>query len=115
MAFLYWAIPGPVFPLHLAHFFFNFLYAFYLMLQSIKQSYGIFRSQVLYVFAGICMGFLGGLTNYFYWYRIPILPMLNIFVFVGLLHTYALTKFRLMEVNIVFKKGLFIPLAYSLF
>ena len=105
MAFLYWAIPGPVFPLHLAHFFFNFLYAFYLMLQSIKQSYGIFRSQVLYVFAGICMGFLGGLTNYFYWYRIPILPMLNIFVFVGLLHTYALTKFRLMEVNIVFKKG----------
>ncbi|MFZ3063862.1 MAG: ATP-binding protein [Nitrospirota bacterium] len=106
MAFLYWAVPGPVFPLHLAQFFFNFLFAFYLMSYSIKQSKGIFKNQVLYLFIGITIGVIAGITNYFFWYRIPIPPFLNIFVSLGVSFiTYGIIKFRLMEVNIVFKKG----------
>ncbi len=97
--FLYWALPGPVFSLHLVHFFLNFLYAFYLLFEFIKQREEILRSQSLYVFIGIFIGFLGGATNYLYWYRIPILPVLNIFVFIGLLHIHAISKFRLTEAS----------------
>lgn len=97
--FKYWAIPGPIFPLHLAHFLLNFLYSFYLILYLIKKRDDVFRSQDLYAFIGIIIGFIGGATNYLYWYRVPILPVLNIFVFIGLLHIHAITKFRLMETS----------------
>lgn len=98
-AFPYWAIPGHIFPFHLAHFLLNFFYSFYLILYLIKQRDDVFRSQGLYVFIGIIIGFLGGATNYLYWYRVPILPVLNIFVFLGLLHIHAISKFRLTEAS----------------
>ncbi len=92
--FPYWAIPGPVFPFHLVHFFLNFLYAFYLILYPLRQKHG---DHVFYAFIGILIGFLGGTTNYLYWYRISIIPVLNIFVFVFLLHIYVITEIKFNE------------------
>ena len=46
------------------------------------------------------------MTNYFYWYRIPIPPVLSILVSAyTILVTYSIIKHRLMGINIVFKKG----------
>jgi hypothetical protein len=92
--FPYWAIPGHVFPFHLVHFFLNFLYAFYLILYPLRQKHG---NHIFYAFIGILIGFLGGTTNYLYWYRISIIPVLNIFVFVFLLHIYVITKIKFNE------------------
>lgn len=104
--FPYWALPGPIFPLHIIHVFFNFIYSNNLMLRAIKQSKGIFRNQVLYLLIGIIISLPAGATNYFFWYRIPFPPILNISVSFGVpFVTYGILKFRLMDINIIFKKG----------
>ncbi|MEK6681721.1 MAG: GAF domain-containing protein, partial [Nitrospirota bacterium] len=52
------------------------------------------------------IGFTAGMTNYFFWYRIPIPPILNIFVSLyAPCYSYAIIKYRLMDINFVFKKG----------
>ena len=106
MSFNYWLLPGPFFHMQLIHFGLNVIYSEYLMLRSIRESYGIFRNQILYVFIGTVITFSTGMTNYFYWYRIPIPPILTILVSgYTVLVTYSIIRFRLMGINIVFKKG----------
>ncbi|MEK6679513.1 MAG: ATP-binding protein [Nitrospirota bacterium] len=104
--FAYWLLPGHLFHIHLIHFGINILYSEYLMFNFIKQSQGMFRNQVIYLFFGTVIGFLAGMTNYFYWYRIPIPPLLNILVpLYVILVTYAIMKYKLMEISIVLKRG----------
>src|SRR4030067_2821377 len=106
MSFSYWPLPGPLFHIHLLHFSLNVLYSNYLLYRSIKETDGIFRNQLLYFLVGSAIGFTAGMTNYFFWYRIPIPPILNIFVSLyAPCYSYAIIKYRLMEINIVFKKG----------
>ena len=106
MSFNYWLLPGPLFHIHLLHFSLNVIYSFYLMSYYIRKSHGIFRNQILFVFVGYAIGIFAGMTNYFYWYRIPIPPVLNMFVSLyAVLMTYAIIKYRLMEINVVLKKG----------
>lgn len=114
LVFPYWGIPGTVFPLHLLHFGLIAVYTHYLMFQAIRQSQGVFRNQVLYVFLGTAIGFLSGSTNYFSWYRIPIPPFLNplISLYVVLV-ALALTKYRLSFV-IALTRGSIFGLVYLL-
>lgn len=106
MSFNYWLLPGPLFHIHILHFSINVIYSHYLMYYSIKESHGTLRNQVLYLSIGSAIGFLAGLTNYFFWYMIPIPPVLILLVSVyPMITTYAIIKYRLMEINIVFKKG----------
>ena len=106
MSFNYWLLPGPLFHVHLLHFGLNVIYSQYLMFRSVRESHGIFRNQVLYVLVGSLITFSTGMTNYFYWYRIPIPPVLSILVSAyTILVTYSIIKHRLMGINIVFKKG----------
>ncbi len=106
MSFSYWLLPGLLFHIHTLHFSINILYSHYLMFHSIRKGYGIFKNQVLYLFIGSVIGFTAGFTNYFYWYRIPIPPALILLVSVyPMMTTYAIIKYRLLDINIVFKKG----------
>jgi len=48
------------------------------------------------------IGFIGGSTNYFLWYGLPVLPLGNILVSLYMFGVgYALVRFRLMEVDLL--------------
>lgn len=100
--FQFWPIAGPFYSLFLIIWFFYVIYSTYLLYEKYRISRGIIRSQIKYVILGMVIGFTGGSTNYFLWYRIPILPIGNILVsvFVAAI-TYAILKYRLMDIRIV--------------
>lgn len=103
----YWAKTGPLFHLAITHFFINIIYSHFLLLKGIIGQRGVLRNQLFYVFLGTSIGYIAGSTNYFSWYRIPIPPFLNIFVsFYVISVAYAIIKHRLMDIELVIKKGL---------
>ena len=106
-AFPYWLLPGRLFPVHLTHFLINLIYSYFLIFRSLKDSKGLFRQQIRYVLLGTVIGFLGGLTNYFYWYRINIPPIFNISASLGVpIITYAIVRHHLMDIEVVIKRTL---------
>jgi len=75
------------------------------MLRFYKNSHGILRSQLKYIIIGTIIGYTGGITNYFLWYRIPIPPFGNISAsFYILCVAYAIIRYRLMDIRIVLRK-----------
>jgi len=114
LVFPYWPIPGPVFHLALSHFIAIVIYSFYLLQRTFKRSTGVFRNQILYVFLGTALGYFGGSTNYFSWYRIPIPPFLNIFVSLYVVFVaYAIVKHRLMDINVAITRGTVFAVVYA--
>ena len=104
MVFQNWLHVGPFFHLALAHFGGVMIYCFFVLYKSSFDSEGTYRNQLLWVFYAITIGFIGGVTNYFVWYRIPIPPFLNIlvsFIIVGT--AYAIVKYRLMDISLLFR------------
>lgn len=58
--------------------------------------------QIKYVFLGFLIGLVGGLTNYFMWFGIPIPPFGNILVTVYVaLNAYAIIKHRFFDIRLM--------------
>lgn len=103
----YWLLPGPLFHLALIHFVVLIVFSLFLLARELFRSKGIRKNQLLYIFIGTSIGYLAGSTNFFYWYRIPIPPVLNILVsFYVIFVTYAIVKYRLMDIEIFLKRSL---------
>jgi len=72
------------------------------MLNNYRKVEGIKKLQIKYVLLGSIVGFGGGLTNFFLWYDIEILPVGNIFVsFYTVFFSYAIIKYRLMDIRTI--------------
>ena len=76
--FDYWSVPGPLFHPFLALWFIYGIWATVILFKGYRISEGINRYRFKYVMLGMVVGFLSGSTNYFYWYQIPIPPVLHI-------------------------------------
>jgi signal transduction histidine kinase len=105
LVFPYWLKPGPIFKLHLLHFIINMAYSHFLMLRAIRNSVGVFRNQVLYVFIGLTLGYGAGIMHYLTWYRMSVPPFLIFLVsfsvaFIG----YSIIKYRFMDISTVIHK-----------
>lgn len=102
LSFLFWPEPGPAFHVFLLMFFGYAVASWYLLLYSWKKVEGIRKDQILYVFWGTFIGFLGGSTNYFLWYDIPIPPAGNwaVAVYVAMI-AYAIVTKKLFDVKVV--------------
>ncbi|MCK4532941.1 GAF domain-containing protein [bacterium] len=88
-------------------FVFFTIYSLYLLYNSYKKSIGYKSNRMKYVFWGSLIGFIGGSTNFLPLYGIRIYPIGNIANCVySLSVAYAIIEFRLIDINIVFKKGL---------
>jgi len=60
------------------------------------------RQSISYILTGTLVGYLGGATNYFLWYDIPIQPWGNISAsFYIITVAYAITRFRLFDMRVV--------------
>ena len=103
-------IPGPLFPLYLAIFGGVSLFSFYLMWRKMCTSSGLVRYQMGYVFGGILLSFILGSTVNL------LLPMLGIATtnlrnmgpvftnFAVISITYAILKYRLMNIHMALRK-----------
>ena len=90
----------------LLQFSLNIVYAHILLWQAIEKSSGIKRNQLKYIFLGTLSGFIGGSTNYFLWYKIPIPPYLNSLVsFYVLSVAYSIFKYRLMDIRLALSRA----------
>lgn len=75
------------------------------------------RRQLTYVLVATVIGWVGGATNYFLWYDIPIPPIGNVLVSVYvLLVAYAIVRHRLLNIEVIVKKTLvFAGISFILF
>lgn len=103
--FKFWPIAGTFYGVFLFLWIFYAYYAAYLLLKYYKSSTGILRLQLGYVAIGTVIGWTGGLTNYFLWYKISVPPFGNITASIYLMMiAYAILRYRLMDIRIVLKK-----------
>jgi two-component system, NtrC family, sensor kinase len=113
--FRLWPTPGGFYQFYLLYFSFFSYYSLFLIYKGFLSSSGNRRAQLRYIFIALFIGFAGGSTNFAYFYNIPFPPIGNIFVFLYvLILAYAIVKYRLMDITVVFTRaGIFLVL-YSL-
>jgi signal transduction histidine kinase len=100
--FPHWPVPGPLYPFYLMVFFYFVIATALMLVRGFRQAEGLQRNQLRFVLIGTSVGFLGGSTNYFLWYDIPIPPIGNGLVAVYVMAVgYAIIRFRLMEANLL--------------
>ena len=105
--FEYWPAPGPLYIFYICYFLLVVTYSIILIFRGYKCAKGQRRDQLKYTFFGLLIGFMGGATNFFLWYGIPIPPYGNILVSVcGLFLIYAILRHRLLNIEIVIRKSL---------
>lgn len=100
--FPFWPVPGLLYPVYLFIFFGYLSVALWKLIDGYRRAQGLVRNQLLFVILGTAVGFLGGATNFFLWYDVPIPPVGNglvAFYVVGV--GYAVLRFRLMEFNLL--------------
>lgn len=100
MGFDYWPIAGQAFIWFLAAWFLYVIYSTGILFYKYSKSSGTVHLQIKYILIGMIIGFIGGSTNYFLWYKLPILPVGNILVsvYVGSI-AYAIIRYRLMDLR----------------
>lgn len=104
--FPYWPKPGSLFFLYpFVIFPLMFGFMFYELIREFFRQKGLRRYQIQYVLIGAVLSVGGGYTNFFLWYNIPIPPIGNILVSVGMFAIfYCLIRYRLMDMRSVANK-----------
>jgi len=107
LSFPFWPNAGKVMNIYLAFFFGFILYAMYKLYIHYIEASGITKTRIIYLFIGLSFAIIAGSPNYFLWYDIPIPPILNplFIVYVGII-AYAILRHRLMDIEVVIKKGI---------
>jgi len=106
--FAYWPVPGLIYHFYLLVCYIGFVgYSLLQLFSTHKNSTGLLKSQLKYVIVGSLLGLGGGFFNFFLWYKIPILPYGNVLIVLyPLFFTYAMIRYRLMDIRLIIKKGL---------
>jgi signal transduction histidine kinase len=77
----------------------------YELVKFYRTSTLIQKNQVLYLFLGLIIGFSGGITNFLPMFGVNVYPFGNFTIpLYCVIVTYAILRYRLMDINIVFKK-----------
>ena len=105
-SFRYYTNPGFLFYIYMAFWMFYVTYPFIILCTSIKKHSGLIQNQLKYVMIASIMGFTAGATTFLGVYSDKIYPFGMPFIFLYLLViTYAIVKYRLMDISIVIKKS----------
>jgi signal transduction histidine kinase len=92
--FKFWPDPGVIYDTYLIGIYLCLItYSLFLLWKFYKTESGVKKSSIKYIIIGSLLGFIGGATNFFLWYNIPIPPYGNILVFVYPV-TLAFASFR---------------------
>ncbi len=105
-SFKYYSVPGVLFPYFFLVFLGMVIYAHYELFSAFKKSSGIRRNQFKYIVLASLIAFIGGSTSYFVDFNINIYPIGNCFIWIyPIILAYAIVKHRLLDITIIFKKG----------
>ncbi len=101
LMFPFWPEPGPLYPFYLIAFFFFSIVTWRLLVRTYRRvTTARERIQLRWVLGSTFVGIVGGATNFFLWYDIPILPFGNVLVAVYIGGVgYAIFRLRLIEVD----------------
>lgn len=104
--FRYYDVPGRLYPFFVLYFFALVIYAHSRLIKALLTSFGNKRNQIKYILFSSILAFSGGTFAFFPIYGLEIPPIGNYLIALyPLLITYAVIKHRLMDINIVFKRG----------
>jgi hypothetical protein len=107
-SFTFWPKPGIMYHPFLILWLACLAYTVYLLFKEYKTAKDIKKIQIKYLIIGTFIGYGGGITNYLYWYNIPVPPIGNILASAYILITaYAITRYRFMDIRVVLKKSVF--------
>ncbi|TKJ32892.1 MAG: hypothetical protein CEE38_21975 [Planctomycetes bacterium B3_Pla] len=102
MGFDFWPSAGPLYAPFLLIWLSCAVYSVVLLARGYKKAAGVKKSQLSYVLLGTIVGYLGGATNYFLWYDVPVPPIGNwaitLYVF---LVAYSILKHRLFDIRAI--------------
>lgn len=102
LSFSFWPTPGVFYHPFLLVFFLYTIYAWSLLFRAHKNSLGIRKQQIKYVLLGSMVSFIGGSTNYFLWYNIPIPPIGNVVAVTFIVFiAYAIFKHHLFNIKVI--------------
>lgn len=101
--FPFWPNPGILYNFYLVFLYiFSIIYSSSLLFKSYRIAKGEDKKRLAYVLTGAVVAFSGGLSNFFLWYNIPIVPYGNFLVaFYPVLFGYATIKYRLFNVRVI--------------
>ena len=103
--FVAWPIAGSLFWIFLAIWIWYASISLYTLMTYYYRTRGVTKYQTLYILIGTFVGSIGGITNYFLWYHIPIPPFGNIAASLYLIFiAYAILRYRLMDIRMVAQK-----------
>jgi signal transduction histidine kinase len=106
LSFRFYGIPGKVYPFYAVSFISIIAYSHYILIRHFKKSEGQIRNQIRYLLLAAIVGFLGGVSTFLPNFNIEVFPfgfyLISAYV---LIFSYAIAKHRLMDINIVLKKG----------
>ncbi|MBI5401000.1 MAG: hypothetical protein HZB12_02720 [Candidatus Yonathbacteria bacterium] len=102
MSFPFWPVPGPLFHPFFVLWSLQIIFVLVVLYRAHKKALGEAQMQLKYIFWGTALGFLGGSTNYFLWYGIPIPPVGNILVASYVVAVaIAILRYHLFDINVI--------------
>ena len=103
---IYYPVPGVLYPLYLIFFLVCLNIGFFELIKAYRRAVGYRRNQLKYLFFASIIGFLSALSTFPLVYNIQVPPVGAPFVSAyTLIVAYAIVKYRLMDINLVIKKG----------
>ncbi len=103
----YYLVPGSLYNIFLVLWVAIVSYGVAVLFVTYRKSIGIKKNQIAYFLGGITIGFSGGLTNFLPVYNIDIYPLGNFAIPIYcVVATYAMLRYRLMDINLVFRKSM---------
>jgi signal transduction histidine kinase len=112
--FPYWPIIGPAFVPFIVTFFGVVVYTLFLAKHKMRRLFGDDAKRLKYMIIAVAIGAAGGFTNYLLCLRIPIPPIGNGLIFVGMIFApHAFLKYRLMAAG-QFTKNLAIAFFFTI-
>ncbi len=104
--FSWWPVPGILFYPFQIYFIVAVLYAHVLLFRAVKTAESeIAKKQLRMVGYGTLIAFLGGSTNFFLWYNIPVPPVFNFLVtgYVAFI-AYAILHYKLWDIEFIIRR-----------
>jgi len=99
--------PGPTYPFFVLFFAATLVYAHIILYKQHSITIGIRRMQIKYFLIASSIGFGGASSAYLMVFKIDIYPWLHFFaVLYPIIMTYAISKYRLMDIDVLIKKSL---------
>lgn len=101
--FPFWPVPGILYHLYIILIYFGLIiYSLLLLWYEYKKTAEPEKSRIKYILIASIIGFIGGATNFFLWYNIPIPPYGNALVFIySFALAIAILKYNLFNIKII--------------